>query len=221
MPRVEAASLPAVPRAVSRTALLAAVPPAAAALAVAGALAVPVGAAAQGTDPLPACEWCGTGEAPDSLGWRVTIAGEDEPGQRIRIRGVVYQPDGETPAPDVILYLYHTNADGIYAKLGDESGNGRRHGHLRGWLRTDDRGRYEIRTIRPGNYPGRDAEQHIHVTVQEPDGTPEYWIPSFNFAGDPHLDADPAAPHVVTLERGPDGVWLGQRDIVLPTEPAR
>lgn len=180
-----------------------------------------VGCAAQAGDPLPDCEWCGTAEAPENLNATVTIAGDGEPGQRIVIRGVVYRPDGRTPASDVILYLYHTNADGIYETLGDETGNGRRHGHLRGWLETDEGGRYEIRTIRPGNYPGRDAAQHIHVTVQEPDGTPEYWLPSFKFAGDPHLDADPDAPNVVELRRGEDGEWHGRRDIVLPEEPPR
>lgn len=174
-----------------------------------------------GEPPLPACEWCGTAEAPDSLGWRVTIAGSEEPGQRIRIHGVVYLPDGRTPAPDVLLYLYQTNADGIYEKRGDETGNGRRHGHLRDWLRTDEAGRYEIRTIRPGNYPNRNEEQHVHVTVQEPDGTPEYWLPSFKFTDDPYLDTDPGAPNVLELREGENGVWVARRDIVLPEDPPR
>lgn len=186
-------------------------------------LALPAATActAQSPDPLPPCEWCGTAEAPPELRPTVTIAGPDEPGRRIVVRGVVYQPDGRTPASDVVLYLYQTNAEGIYETRGDETGNGRRHGHLRGWLRTDDRGRYEIRTIRPGNYPGRDAAQHIHVTVQEPDGTAEYWLPSFKFADDPLLDADPGAANVLRLERCGDGVWCGRRDIVLPDEPPR
>lgn len=178
-------------------------------------------AQSDGEPPLPPCEWCGTAEAPDSVDWRVTIAGTEEAGQRIRIHGVVYQPDGRTPASDVLLYLYHTNAEGIYPRRSDETGNGRRHGHLRGWLRTDETGRYEIRTIRPGNYPGNNEEQHIHVTVQEPDDTPEYWLPAFNFAGDPHLDADPDAPNVLDLMEGENGVWVARRDIVLPEEPPR
>ena len=187
----------------------------------AAVMAAPGPAAAQADEPLPACEWCGTAEAPAGLDPSVTLAGDDEPGERLVIHGVIYRPDGETPAEDVVLYLYQTNAEGVYEKLGDETGNGRRHGHLRGWLRTDADGRYEIRTIRPGSYPGRDAAQHIHVTVQEPDGTPEYWLPSFKFADDPLLDAHPDAPNVVELHRGEDGVWRGRRDIVLPAEPRR
>lgn len=183
-------------------------------------LAAPATVVAQSADPLPACEWCGTAEAPAELGPRVTIAGESEPGERLVIRGTVFEPDGSTPASGVVLYLYHTNAEGVYPKRGDETGNARRHGYLRGWLRTDGRGSYEIETIRPGNYPGRDAAAHIHVTVQEPDGTPEYWLPSFLFADDPLLDADPDAPNVLELERR-DGTWFGRRDIVLPAEPPR
>ncbi|NIQ54026.1 MAG: intradiol ring-cleavage dioxygenase [Gemmatimonadetes bacterium] len=190
----------------------------AAVVAAAALAAAPVTAQ---SERLPACEWCGTGEAPAGLDWRVTIAGAEESGERLVVRGVVYEPDGRTPADDVLLYLYHTNAEGVYETLGDETGNGRRHGHLRGWLRTDERGRYEIDTIRPGSYPGREAAAHIHVTVQEPDGTTEYWLPSFKFADDPFLDADPAAPNVLALERGRDGVWRGSRDIVLPAEPRR
>lgn len=176
---------------------------------------------AQSGRPLPSCEWCGTGEAPADLGPAVTIAGEDEAGRRIVIDGVVYQSDGETPASDVTLYLYHTNDAGVYEKLGNETGNGRRHGHLRGWLRTEVEGRYEIRTIWPGNYPGREAAAHIHVTVQEPGGTPEYWIPSFNFAGDPYLEVDREAPNVLHMTEGDEGTWYGGRDIVLPEDPSR
>ena len=209
------------PRALRRAALAAAIT----ALTAAGCAAQSSGEAHGSGDgeeaPLPSCEWCGTAEAPDDLDWRTTIAGPEEPGQRIRIHGVVYQPDGRTPAEDVLLYLYHTDAEGVYATRGNETGNGRRHGHLRAWLRTDDGGRYEIRTIRPGNYPGTNEEQHIHVTVQEPDDTPEYWLPSFKFADDPYLDADPGAPHVLELRRGDDGVWMARRDIVLPEEPPR
>lgn len=183
-------------------------------------LVAPAAVVAQSADLLPACEWCGTAEAPAELGPRVTIAEESEPGERLVIRGTVFEPDGATPASGVLLYLYHTNVDGIYPKRGDETGNARRHGYLRGWLRTDGRGAYAIETILPGNYPGRDAAAHIHVTVQESDGTPEYWLPSFKFADDPHLDEDPDSPNVLELERR-DGAWHGRRDIVLPSEPPR
>lgn len=165
--------------------------------------------------PLPACEWCGTGEAPAEPDSEAALAPESEPGERLEVRGVVYQSDGVTPAAGVILYLYHTNARGVYPRSGDETGNGRRHGYLRGWVRTDDRGRYGIRTIRPGTYPGGGEAAHIHITVQEPDGSPEYWIDSFLFAGDPYLE-EGESDHVLEPEQGSDGVWRARQDILLP-----
>ncbi len=59
------------------------------------------------------------------------------------------------------------------------------------------------------------------MTVQEPDGTPEYWLPSFKFADDPLLTTDPDAPNVLELQPAEDGVWHARRDIVLPEEPPR
>jgi len=178
-------------------------------------------ASAQPSPALPSCEWCGTGEAPDDLRWETTIAGPDEPGERLTLSGTVYEPDGTTPAPDVVLYLYHTNAEGIYPKRGDETGNARRHGYLRSWVRTDDRGRYRVHTIRPAPYPGRHEPAHIHITV-EPPGGDEFWIDSVVFDDDPLLTAEERADRddrggsgIVTLTRDDEGRWIGTRDIVI------
>ena len=162
------------------------------------------------------CEWCGAAEAPKSLSAAVRIADASEPGERMIISGVVLRADGRTPARDVVLYAYHTNAKGIYPRRGNESGNGTRHGYLRGWLRTDAQGRYRIESIRPGGYPGRRDPAHIHFVVQ--DGkAPEYWIDEFIFDDDPRTEAYRGRPgfKVVKLTRR-DGVWTGQQNIVLP-----
>jgi len=157
----------------------------------------------------------------EDLDWKVTIPPANEPGQHMVISGVIYKPDGKTPAPGVILYVYHTNAVGAYPTVGDETGWGRRHGYLRGWMKTGKDGRYEFRTIRPGHYPGRNAAAHVHATVKEPDRR-EYWIDAFLFEGDPRLTEDEIHPReprggygVIPLIRGKDGVWRGTRDIVL------
>src|SRR5687767_8800250 len=89
-------------------------------------------AQAQSQRPAPACEWCGTAEAPKELTWDLTIADATEPGEPIVIEGTVFKPDGRTPAPDVVIYTYHTNAAGIYPKRGNDPGNAVRHGYLRG-----------------------------------------------------------------------------------------
>jgi len=178
-------------------------------------------ACAQPSTPLPDCEWCGTGEAPSELDWETTIAGPDEPGERLTLSGTVYEPDGTTPAPNVVLYLYHTNAEGVYPKRGNETGNAQRHGTLRSWVRTDERGRYRVHTIRPAPYPGRNEPAHIHITVQPP-GSDEFWIDSVVFDDDPLLTAaeradrdDRGGSGIVTLTRDDEDTWQATRDIVI------
>jgi protocatechuate 3,4-dioxygenase beta subunit len=52
---------------------------------------------------------------PAQISWQTNIAPDSEPGERIKISGVIYKRDGKTPAPDVILYVYHTDAKGYYS----------------------------------------------------------------------------------------------------------
>jgi len=167
--------------------------------------------------------WGGTSEAPNEVSWTTVIASPEEPGERLVVEGRVYLEDGHTPAPGVTIYAYHTNAQGEYPKRGDETGNGRLHGYLRGWMRTDSSGRYRIETIRPAPYPTHDGEPaHIHYTIQ-PSGGEEYWINAAWFSDDPRvtdelvsgLKRKGGSSNVMEVSRDSDGVWHGQRDIVL------
>jgi protocatechuate 3,4-dioxygenase beta subunit len=174
--------------------------------------------------PLRECEWCGADEAPADLDWETRIAGPGEPGEKLVVSGTVVRADGTTPAAGVVLYLYHTNREGVYPRRGDETGNARRHGYLRAWLRTDGRGRYRFTTIRPGAYPGRTEPAHIHVTVLEP-GRAEDYLDSFVFDDDPLLTPAERSrlkgrggSGILRLLRGEDGAWHGTRDIVLMRE---
>lgn len=171
--------------------------------------------------PMPDCEWCGAMDAPadSELSASMTIAGEGEPGERIILRGRVLSSDGATPASDVLVYAYHTDAEGQYRRNGDETGNGQRHGALRGWLRTDAEGRYEIRTIKPAGYPGRPDPQHVHVTLT-PRGGDERWVDEFWFEGDPRitpgLRSRVEQGAIVRLQRRESGELVGERDLRLP-----
>ncbi|MEO9482082.1 MAG: intradiol ring-cleavage dioxygenase [Ekhidna sp.] len=167
------------------------------------------------------CEWCGANEAPKDITSNTTIAEISEKGQRIKISGTVYLADGETPAGNVILYLYHTNAEGVYPKKGNETGNGQRHGYLRSWVRTGDDGIYSFETIKPEPYPGRNVPAHIHITVKELKKK-EYWLKDYFFEGDKLLSAkdrknesgNDRFNHVVKLTRqGP--ILIGERNILL------
>lgn len=111
----------------------------------------------------------------------------NEKGTRLAVNGVVYKQDG-TPAPGVIIYIYHTNQDGIYPKNNNDTGWGKRHGYLRGWLKTNEKGEYKFFTLKPGSYPQGRNPAHIHVTIKEP-GLNAYWIDEFLFDDDPYLTA--------------------------------
>jgi protocatechuate 3,4-dioxygenase, beta subunit len=174
---------------------------------------------------LPDCEWCGAEEAPDNLKSMITLANRNEPGERLLLQGTVFAPDGITPAPRTLLYLYHTNDAGLYAQRGDETGNGRRHGYLRGWLVSDDEGNFEVRTILPGYYPNRSSPRHIHMTVKEA-GRPEYWIDSVLFAGDSKINEKElgkregrGGPAIVTTRRGGRGELIARRNVILWRPP--
>jgi protocatechuate 3,4-dioxygenase, beta subunit len=157
---------------------------------------------------------------PKELGWQTSIAGEAEPGEPLEMQGVIYRSDGKTPAPDVILYVYHTDAEGYYSPAPGQA-HGRRHGHLRGWMKTNREGRYQFRTIRPAPYPNGRIPAHIHPIVKEPRRN-EYYINEYVFNDDPLVTRTErgrmegrGGSGVVELSRNQEGVWVGQRDIIL------
>ncbi|WP_236648874.1 hypothetical protein [Spirosoma sp. 209] len=71
----------------------------------------------------------------------------------LSINGTVYKADGKPPAPGVVLYVYHTDQTGRYVARQGARGWERRHGSLRGWMRTNEQGEYKFVTLRPAPYP--------------------------------------------------------------------
>ena len=148
------------------------------------------------------------------------LPGYPDQGEPLEVSGTIFQTDGITPAAGVIMYIYHTNANGIYPTNGSETNWGKRHGYMRGWIKTDKDGKYTFYTIRPASYPNTNVVQHIHATILEPDGS-YYYIQDFLFLDDPNLNAS----HQTASPRGgagnimnvskQDRIWVGWRNIVL------
>jgi protocatechuate 3,4-dioxygenase beta subunit len=111
----------------------------------------------------------------------IDLAGPEEPGQRLVVSGRVFEPDGATPAAGVTLYVYQTDAEGLYSRSG-------RIPRLRGWMTTDAEGRYEYRTIRPAPYPSGGIAAHVHTQLWGA-GWPKQWNRDLLFADDPYLSA--------------------------------
>jgi protocatechuate 3,4-dioxygenase beta subunit len=91
----------------------------------------------------------------------------NDKGKKLAINGVVYKADG-TPRR-MLLYMYIIQIQtGIYPKKGDETGWGKRHGYIRGWMKTNEKGEYKFFTLSQLLIPATSPE-HIHVTIKEPD----------------------------------------------------
>jgi protocatechuate 3,4-dioxygenase beta subunit len=149
-----------------------------------------------------------------------TLPDFNQEGMKIKVTGTIYHQNG-TPAKDVILYVYHTDQQGVYPIKGGEKGWAQRHGYIRGWVKTDEKGSYTFYTLRPGLYPERNSPAHIHPTILEPSGK-YYWLEDYLFEGDPLLtqkDISPQVPRggsmgVLTLKKE-GNIWIGKRDFIL------
>lgn len=151
-----------------------------------------------------------------------TSAGWYEPGQKLVVTGTVYHLDGKTPAPDVIIYYWQTDNTGYYTPGEGMDERTKRHGHIRGWVKTDARGQYTIRTVRPAPYPGEAMPAHIHLSVKEPHIAREYYTDEINFDDDklliPHFKKYPqenrggsGVVRVLLL----DSLQIAEHDIIL------
>ena len=114
-----------------------------------------------------------------------TSEGWFEEGQKLKIEGTIYELDEKTPASDVILYYYHTDKTGHYTPREGMPPSAKRHGYLRGWVKTGADGRYAIYTSRPAQYPNEQIEAHIHVFIKEPYIDVPYYINEWIFDDDP------------------------------------
>ncbi len=139
---------------------------------------------------------------------------------KLKLVGTVFQNDGKTPAADVILYVYQTDRKGIYATQGNEKGWAKRHGYIRGWIKTDKTGKYTFYTFRPVAYPNGMEPEHIHITVKEPTKN-EYYIDSVFFNDDPLLtqkersELNNRAGSGIVKPVLIDGILTVNRDIIL------
>lgn len=120
-----------------------------------------------------------------------TSSGWKEKGQKLIITGTTFQLDGKTPAPNVVIYYWQTDNNGYYSPKAEMDEKAKKHGHIRGWVKTDANGKYTIKTIRPAPYPNDILPAHIHLSIKEPDIENEYYTDEINFDDDklliPHL----------------------------------
>lgn len=152
-------------------------------------------------------------DAPSSI----VVAGPEEPGERFVVAGRVL--DGNRPLAGISIYVFHTDADGRYARDGlNNDANARLHGAMR----SDAEGRYRFETIRPRGYDGEPA--HVHYVVIAPGYKPrmfDLWL-----ADDPILEqrrrdglpelwfeSAPGRIAIRPVTRDAQGTWQATRDL--------
>jgi protocatechuate 3,4-dioxygenase beta subunit len=115
---------------------------------------------------------------PEPLSNCTEIVSENEPGKRLIIRGQIFTPRGITPVPGITVYAYNTDVEGYYGENHREYPP-----RLFGWMKTNMDGRFVLRTVLPGSYPGMHIPAHEHFTVWG-EGYPPQWIEELRFEGD-------------------------------------
>jgi protocatechuate 3,4-dioxygenase, beta subunit len=170
-------------------------------------------------------------DLPKSINSIDTSDGWSEKGTKILITGKVLQKDGKKPAKDVIVYYWQTDNNGLYSPKPYQNKEVQRHGHLRGWVKTDQDGKYSIYTIRPAPYPNENIPAHIHTSIKESDIENEYYIDEFVFDDDRFLTGE---KRKALENRGGSGIlrfvdvhgiWVAEHNIILglniPNYPER
>ncbi len=138
---------------------------------------LPVGGGCDG------CELMYTG-MPETIDAIDTSAGWFAQGQKLIVTGTVFQHNESTPARDVIIYYWQTDQNGLYAAEDGMDDKVKAHGHIRGLVKTDEKGYYRMHTIRPAPYPDDVIPAHIHFSIKEPDVINAYYTDDILFSGD-------------------------------------
>ena len=106
---------------------------------------------------------------------------EGSVGTVLRVKGKIYGCDCETPLADAVVDIWQADDSGAYDNTGFV---------LRGRVKTDAEGRYEVRTIMPGLYLNGSTyrPRHVHYKVSHPDGAA--LTTQLYFEGDPWIPTD-------------------------------
>jgi protocatechuate 3,4-dioxygenase beta subunit len=128
---------------------------------------------------------------------RVELFEEGMAGQPIELVGFVLSR-GCRPLAGALLDFWQADAKGQY----DNSGF-----RLRAHQFTDAEGRYRLRSVVPGIYPGR--TRHIHVKVQPAGG--RVLTTQLYFPGEPKNRSDGLFRKQLLVRTGKNAGWLGGR----------
>jgi protocatechuate 3,4-dioxygenase beta subunit len=142
------------------------------------------------------------------------------------VLGTVYDQDC-TPLAGATLNVWQTDANGVYGP--GHGGDELECCYLQGIVRTDENGRYQLNTVRPGHYQGQQPPPpaHIHVELSGPGSggkSSAGLMTEIVFADDPYLAENPGdgylvvAPQAMAGSDGADPYIQAVADFVLILE---
>lgn len=136
-----------------------------------------------------------------------TMAKPKEEGERINVKGVIVDERTEQPLSGVKVFLNHADVNGLYF-----SEKSKFNPRIFAYLETDEQGRFEVLTIRPGNYKDDNDEwvpSHIHFSFEKDGyrpyhsemvlGDDQYFDPDNNEEQLPVANATSGGEYAVTI----------------------
>ena len=138
----------------------------------------------------------------------IQLAKNDEPGEPLVIYGKVIDRKTNQPIKDVSLFLYQTDSSGIYNASGGPDDRGR----IRGTIHTNESGCFKIKTILPGDYPGRKNSRHLHYVINVKGYKEIKSILFFKGFTTPNINGQ-GPLSVLDIKKEKNGTWIGSIDI--------
>ena len=87
------------------------------------------------------------------------MVSENEPGEMLMIKGRL-----EKYSTTTLIYIFHTDNNGLYAPEHPRAGHGSNNPRLFGYVKPNEKGEFIVKTIVPACYPGGSLK-HIHYSI--------------------------------------------------------
>lgn len=150
----------------------------------------------------------------------VTMVTPEEPGEPLVVSGRILRENGE-PLAGALVYVYQTGKDGVYSSEGGNAGSrgDSLNPRLFGFMRTGRDGKYEYRTIMPGQYPVNGPPAHVHYEVSayrhEPVVTELMFEEDSRLTSRSRVEFERMGFVIAKRTRWQDGVWRCECDVTV------
>ena len=137
----------------------------------------------------------------------IQLTNSHEPGNPLIIYGKIINGKTRKPVSDAALFVYQTDSSGIYNSTGPDE-----NARIKGTVNTNANGCFKIKTILPGDYPGRMNSRHLHYVIRAK-GYQEKKSILF-FKGFTTENVNGRGPlTVLDIKKDKTGTWIGSTDL--------